>query len=206
MIDITELYFASHNPNKLKEVSFLFDKKLPNITIQGITDLAKKDQEKFSPEETGTTFLENAWIKACCLAKIIPDKLIFSEDSGLVVPALGGAPGVFSSRYANTDKKRIQRLLKEASKLQGENRKAYFFASVCFIQGSDKISFHGKIWGEIAHEASGQAGFGYDPIFYVPHFKKNFAELSFEEKQTCSHRKKSIDRLIQFIINSNQKH
>ncbi len=206
MINITELYFASHNQNKLKEVSFLFAKQLSQVKIRSVANLAPKDQEKFSPQETGGSFFENAWIKARCLAKIIPDKPVFSEDSGLIVPALGGAPGVFSSRYADDDEKRIQRLLKEARVLRGENRMAYFFTSVCFIKGNDKISFHGKVWGEIAHEASGNAGFGYDPIFYVPHLKKNFAELSFEEKQTCSHRKKSIERLIQFIINSNQGH
>ncbi len=202
---MNELYFASQNLNKWKEILTIFDNSLPEISLKNISSLDQEIQERFAPKEIGKTFLENAWIKAKELKKDLPNKLIFAEDSGLVVPALGGAPGVNSSRYGNNDKERIQRLLHETQKLDCEARKAYFFAAICFIQNNDEIFFHGLVWGEILHKLKGKNGFGYDPIFYLPSEKKSFAELTFKEKTMCSHRSKAIGRFINFIINNNLK-
>ncbi|MGV0921580.1 RdgB/HAM1 family non-canonical purine NTP pyrophosphatase [Empedobacter falsenii] len=190
-----ELIFATHNNNKVKEVT----KMLPSyLSMKSLTDINFFDEI----EETGTTFEENAQLKA----KTIFDKTgknIFADDSGLVIEALDGAPGVYSARYAGTgkDEDNIAKALKE---LEGKtNRKAYFISIFCLILDGKEYFFEGRVNGTIATEIMGDNGFGYDPIFIPDGFSKSFAQMSPEEKNAISHRGKSVEKLNDFLTNLN---
>lgn len=190
-----ELIFATHNNNKVKEVT----KMLPSyLSMKSLTDINFFDEI----EETGTTFEENAQLKA----KTIFDKTgknIFADDSGLVIEALDGAPGVYSARYAGTgkDEDNIAKALKE---LEGEtNRKAYFISIFCLILNGKEYFFEGLVNGTIATEIMGDNGFGYDPIFIPDGFSKSFAQMTAEEKNAISHRGKAVEKLNDFLTNLN---
>lgn len=190
-----ELIFATHNNNKVKEVT----KMLPSyLSMKSLTDINFFDEI----EETGTTFEKNAQLKA----KTIFDKTgknIFADDSGLVIEALDGAPGVYSARYAGTgkDEDNIAKALKE---LEGEtNRKAYFISIFCLILNGKEYFFEGLVNGTIATEIMGDNGFGYDPIFIPDGFSKSFAQMTAEEKNAISHRGKAVEKLNDFLINLN---
>ncbi|WP_291100811.1 MULTISPECIES: RdgB/HAM1 family non-canonical purine NTP pyrophosphatase [unclassified Empedobacter] len=190
-----ELIFATHNNNKVKEVT----KMLPSyLSMKSLTDINFFDEI----EETGTTFEENAQLKA----KTIFDKTgknIFADDSGLVIEALDGAPGVYSARYAGTgkDEDNIAKALKE---LEGKtNRKAYFISIFCLILNGKEYFFEGRVNGTIATEIMGDNGFGYDPIFIPDGFSKSFAQMSPEEKNAISHRGKAVEKLNDFLTNLN---
>ncbi|MDH0660135.1 RdgB/HAM1 family non-canonical purine NTP pyrophosphatase [Empedobacter sp. GD03865] len=190
-----ELIFATHNNNKVKEVT----KMLPSyLSMKSLTDINFFDEI----EETGTTFEENAQLKA----KTIFDKTgknIFADDSGLVIEALDGAPGVYSARYAGTgkDEDNIAKALKE---LEGEtNRKAYFISIFCLILNGKEYFFEGRVNGTIATEIMGDNGFGYDPIFIPDGFSKSFAQMTAEEKNAISHRGKAVEKLNDFLTNLN---
>ncbi|MDH0674741.1 RdgB/HAM1 family non-canonical purine NTP pyrophosphatase, partial [Empedobacter sp. GD03861] len=181
--------------NKVKEVT----KMLPSyLSMKSLTDINFFDEI----EETGTTFEENAQLKA----KTIFDKTgknIFADDSGLVIEALDGAPGVYSARYAGTgkDEDNIAKALKE---LEGEtNRKAYFISIFCLILNGKEYFFEGRVNGTIATEIMGDNGFGYDPIFIPDGFSKSFAQMTAEEKNAISHRGKAVEKLNDFLINLN---
>lgn len=188
-----KLVFATHNQSKLKEVQQLLQ-DLP-FEIISLNDLNYHDDIP----ETGDTLEENAWIKA----KTIFDEFglpVFSEDTGLIVDALGGAPGVRTARYAGDNANiadNIDLLLKN---LRGKsNRTARFKTDICFI--TDKMIKHipGICEGQIALEETGNDGFGYDPVFIPNGFNKSFAELGSDIKNTISHRKKAISGLIAFL-------
>ena len=191
-----ELIFATHNNNKVKEVAQI----LPSyLSMKSLTDIGFFDEI----EETGKTFEENALLKA----KIIFEKTgknIFADDSGLVIEALNGAPGVYSARYAGTgkDEDNIAKALKE---LDGKtNRKAYFISIFCLILNGKEYFFEGRIDGAISTEILGENGFGYDPIFIPDGFSKSFAQMSAEEKNAISHRAKAVEKLNNFLINLNK--
>ncbi|MGV0755096.1 RdgB/HAM1 family non-canonical purine NTP pyrophosphatase [Empedobacter brevis] len=190
-----ELIFATHNNNKVKEVK----KMLPSyLSMKSLTDIHFFDEI----EETGETFEENAQLKA----KIIFEKTgknIFADDSGLVIEALNGAPGVYSHRYAGTgrDEDNIAKALKE---LEGKtNRKAYFISVFCLILNEKEYFFEGRVNGTIATEILGDNGFGYDPIFIPDGHTKSFAQMTAEEKNTISHRGKAVEKLNDFLTNLN---
>ena len=190
-----ELIFATHNNNKVKEVT----KMLPSyLSMKSLTDINFFDEI----EETGTTFEKNAQLKA----KTIFDKTgknIFADDSGLVIEALDGATGVYSARYAGTgkDEDNIAKALKE---LEGKtNRKAYFISIFCLILDGKEYFFEGRVNGTIATEIMGDNGFGYDPIFIPDGFSKSFAQMSPEEKNAISHRGKAVEKLNDFLTNLN---
>ncbi|WP_413533934.1 RdgB/HAM1 family non-canonical purine NTP pyrophosphatase [Empedobacter brevis] len=190
-----ELIFATHNDNKVKEVT----KMLPSyLAMKSLNDINFFDEI----EETGTTFEENAQLKA----KTIFDKTgknIFADDSGLVIEALNGAPGVYSARYAGTgkDEDNIAKALKE---LEGKtNRKAYFISIFCLILEGKEYFFEGRVNGTIATEVMGDNGFGYDPIFIPDGFSTSFAQMSAEEKNAISHRGKAVEKLNNFLTNLN---
>ncbi|MDM1072828.1 RdgB/HAM1 family non-canonical purine NTP pyrophosphatase [Empedobacter brevis] len=190
-----ELIFATHNNNKVKEVT----KMLPSyLSMKSLTDIHFFDEI----EETGETFEENAQLKA----KIIFEKTgknIFADDSGLVIEALNGAPGVYSHRYAGTgrDEDNIAKALKE---LEGKtNRKAYFISVFCLILNEKEYFFEGRVNGTIATEILGDNGFGYDPIFIPDGHTKSFAQMTAEEKNTISHRGKAVEKLNEFLTNLN---
>ncbi|MCJ7772107.1 MAG: XTP/dITP diphosphatase [Desulfobacterales bacterium] len=179
----TILVLASRNKGKLVEIKGLL-KDFP-ITIKDLND--------FGPippvEETGTTFDENAYIKASLTARILGLPAI-ADDSGLCVDILNGAPGVYSARYAGENATDEQRCVKLLEDLKGTaNRKASFECIISIaVPPGQALTYEGQCEGVIADKPAGINGFGYDPIFFYPPLKKTFAELSREEKSKVSHR------------------
>ncbi len=169
---------ATGNPGKLREMQ--------TYLAELAWELRLKPKE-IEVEETGTTFLENARLKATEVAKVTGQWAI-ADDSGLSVTALGGAPGLYSARYGTTDQARIARLLTALGD-QGE-RSAHFTCAIVLARpdGSIALETEGICHGEITREPKGTGGFGYDPIFYVPAVGKTFAEMSVAEKDRLSHR------------------
>lgn len=150
-------------------------------------------------EETGTTFAENAALKAVAVAKGTGHWAL-GEDSGLVVPALGGAPGVYSARYAGVqgdDAANNAKLLSELAKLPDEERGAYYVctAALCDPAGQVRATVEGRCHGVIIREARGSGGFGYDPLFLIPEYHRTFGELSATVKHALSHRGRALARL-----------
>ena len=173
-----KLVVATGNPGKLEEIQeYLVD--LP-------WQLELKPAE-IDVEETGTTFIANARIKAAEVAKAL-GKWAIADDSGLAVDALDGAPGLYSARYGKTDEDRINRLLRELG--DTDNRLAKFICAIAIADPDGKIILEteGICPGEILYSPRGDGGFGYDPIFYVPSQQQTFAEMSPETKAKISHR------------------
>jgi XTP/dITP diphosphohydrolase len=150
-------------------------------------------------EESAPTFAENAAGKALHYSRL-RNGMVFADDSGLVVPALVGAPGVHSARYAGpdaTNARRIEKLLGEMQGKTGNERAAYFVCAIALAEKGRAIAVvSDRVDGEILESLRGAGGFGYDPVFYFPAVKKTFAELSAEEKNQFSHRGKAFRRLL----------
>lgn len=179
-----KLFFASGNKGKIKEIRRL----LPNYEI---LDLSEMD---IDIEETGTTYRENAYIKA----KTIYDEfglLTLSDDSGLSCDGLNGRPGVYSKRYAGTgiDEDNNELLVKE---LKGKVKTAKFVSCLCLYDGTTANYFEGEVLGRIIDTPIGSNGFGYDPIFFLEEENKTFAELSISEKNKYSHRSRALTKLL----------
>ncbi|MCM8825733.1 MAG: RdgB/HAM1 family non-canonical purine NTP pyrophosphatase, partial [Candidatus Omnitrophica bacterium] len=172
-----KFYLATKNRSKIKEIN--------EILKDFDCEIFLPDVGKFPPE-TGKNFHENALIKASFVSQFYPKMFVVGEDSGLVVPALDGLPGVFSARFAGNeadDRKNIEKLLKYSKHLRAEQRDAFFICVVALIEpdGNHRF-FEGKLHGRISPEPKGKGGFGYDPIFEIPEIGKTVAELSSEEK------------------------
>jgi XTP/dITP diphosphohydrolase len=182
---------ATGNQHKLAEYAQLLADQ--NIELKSLNDYPNYPE----PEENGTSFKENACIKAVAACKYC-DVPAFADDSGLEVEALDGRPGIHSSRYAATDAERIAKLLKE---LEGkENRRARFVCVIAIAANGEVIeTFEGEVKGTILHEPRGENGFGYDPIFQPDGFDKSFAELTQEEKNRISHRANAYARALEFV-------
>lgn len=152
--------------------------------------------------ETAPTFAENAAGKALHYSRYSED-MVFADDSGLVVPALGGAPGVLSARYAGvgaSNEQNIAKLLQEMRGRKGAERAAYFVCVIAVAFGGKACAVvSGQVDGMILEEARGCGGFGYDPIFYFLELQRTFAELSPEEKNVHSHRGKSFRRMMEVL-------
>ena len=150
-------------------------------------------------EENAPTFAENATGKVLHYSRH-RDGLVFADDSGLVVPALGGAPGVHSARYAGpqgTNSQRIEKLLHELRGKTGSERAAYFVCAIALAERGRAIAIvTDRVDGEIPETPRGSGGFGYDPVFYFPTIGKTFAELFAEEKNLLSHRGKAFGRFL----------
>jgi len=150
--------------------------------------------------ESGTSFEENAKLKALATSKHFP-ALVIGDDSGLEVDVLGGAPGIYSARYAGanaTERNKIDKLLRELARVlaTGDERRARFRCVVALARNGDLLEiFEGIVEGRIADEARGDYGFGYDPIFIPEGFEQTFGELPTEVKNTISHRAKAIRAL-----------
>ena len=171
------LVIASGNEGKIIE----FKKLLDDFPL----DLLSQP-DGFEVEETGKTFRDNARIKAIAVSKET-GCLSLADDSGLSVEALGGAPGIYSSRYANSDKERIEKLLLELKPFQ--NRKAKFECALCIASGENVlIEVTGSCDGFITFYPKGKNGFGYDPIFEVDNFGQTFAEMDHNIKKENGHR------------------
>ena len=178
------LIIASSNEGKIREFRKLFIDLPFNLLPQ---------PAGFVVEETGNTFIKNARIKAIAVSKETGN-LSLADDSGLSVEALGGAPGVFSSRYASSDKKRIEKLLSELKPFA--NRKAKFECSLCIASGEKVlIEVSGFCEGVITSLPRGSNGFGYDPIFEVLELGETFAEMNDEKKKLIGHRGNAFKKI-----------
>lgn len=199
MLKIKQLIFASHNPGKIAEIKEL-------LAPYGIEVLSAADAGLPDVEETGRTFEENAYIKAraAAQARHIP---CIADDSGLCVDAIGGKPGVYTARYApNRDFDiGMDKLLKELNDTNPQNRAAHFSCVIviAYPDGAYK-AFEGRVDGNIATQKTGEAGFGYDPIFIPTGYTRSFAEFSSEEKNKISHRGRALQKFIDFITAQNE--
>lgn len=182
-----KLVLASKNPHKLEELSQI----LQSLGIEVL--LESQVGVDVDVEETGTTFEENAALKAraVCAASGMP---AVADDSGLCVTALGGGPGVYSARYGGEGLDDIQRYRLVLENLQGQlDRSAKFVSCICCaFPNGDLVTARGECPGMIAYSPRGESGFGYDPVFLIPEKKKTFAEMSPEEKSAISHRGKAL--------------
>ena len=191
-----DLLLASQNPGKLNEMRQLV-KGLP-FRVLGPRDLGIAE----APEETGTTFVENATIKALYYAGR-SGLLSVADDSGISVDALGGEPGLQSSRFGGegaTDADRNRLLLEKLRGVPREQRGAHFTSAVVVARG-DSVLFQAQeqVHGLIAEEVRGSNGFGYDPLFFYLPFGRTFGEVPREEKDEVSHRGKAFARLRAFL-------
>ncbi len=188
------LIFATSNAGKIREVKSILS-AIPIQTLNDITAVCPP------PVENGKTFLENAEIKARQYFACIGSPVI-ADDSGLVVPALNGGPGVYSSRYSGekaNDADNNALLLQQMQTLESGERSAYFECVVVFKNAGFEKSFIGRCHGEIGREPKGMNGFGYDPLFIVKEFGRTLAELTLTEKNSISHRAKAFTRLGEFL-------
>jgi XTP/dITP diphosphohydrolase len=188
-----KIVFATNNKHKLDEIRKISEGKLEILSLNDIncqTDIP----------ETGTTLEENALIKA----RFVKDNFgydCFADDTGLEVKALGGAPGVYSARYAGEDCKAEDNIRKLLSNLAGvDDRSATFRTVIALLMGDKQYFFEGVIPGKIIDEKRGESGFGYDPIFIPDGYEQTFAELGDEIKNTISHRAIATDKLIRFLL------
>ncbi|MDD7795740.1 XTP/dITP diphosphatase [Clostridium sp. 'White wine YQ'] len=193
-----KLVLATNNKNKVKEIKEILSAF--NLNIVTLKDL----NIDVDVEENGTSFDENALIKASAIADILISKgyddfIVLSDDSGLEVDYLDGEPGIFSARYAGNhgdDEANNIKLLDKLKNVPKEKRKAKFRCSIAIINnlGENKV-VQGEVQGIILNEPLGSSGFGYDPLFYYEPFNKTFAQLSPEEKNKVSHRAKALIKL-----------
>ena len=188
-----ELVIATHNKHKLDEIQKLLGDRIKLISLR---DLGCNEDIP----ETGTTLKENAYQKA----KYVWEKYkknCFADDTGLMVEALDGAPGVYSARYAGEHCSFDDNIDLLLENMEGKtNRNASFETVVCLIEDGKEQYFEGRCEGCILTERYGKGGFGYDPIFMPNGYGESFAELSMEEKNKISHRGKATDKLIKYLL------
>lgn len=190
------IIIATKNKGKAKEFERMF---LPlGFEVKTLLDF----EEMEDIEETGQTFEENAIIKAEAISALT-GQVVIADDSGLIVDALDGAPGVYSARYAGPDKNddaNIDKVLKELEGVPNEKRTARFYCALAVaFPNSKTITVHGTCEGSILGERRGNNGFGYDPIFLVTELGLSMAELSPDEKSKISHRGKALKKLEEML-------
>ena len=190
-----KIVIATRNRHKAVELQTLLRLSGCDVVCLDEVDLHGNIPEV---EETGTSFEENAFLKARTIAKITGLPSV-ADDTGLEVDALGGAPGIFSARYAGescTYEDNVKKLLSELSGIATDRRTARFIAVAVYVDKETELSAEGVVEGVITEKPEGFGGFGYDPVFSVLDMKKTYAELSDEEKNRVSHRGKAIRSLI----------
>jgi XTP/dITP diphosphohydrolase len=194
-----KVVLATGNAGKVRELADL-------LRDFGLDVVAQTELGVESAEETGLTFIENAILKARHAAQITGLPAI-ADDSGLAVDVLGGAPGIYSARYAGvdaTDQQNLEKLLATLKEVPDEQRTAQFHCVLVYMRHAEDptpLVFHGSWAGEITREAAGAGGFGYDPIFYVPGEGKTAAELTRDEKRAISHRGQALKLLLEAMKN-----
>jgi XTP/dITP diphosphohydrolase len=185
---------ATGNPGKLRE--FRLAGELFGVDVEALPDL----KSIAAPEETGATFEENARLKAEYYSRFTTD-LLFADDSGLEVDALGGEPGVYSARYAGehaTDEENNRLVLERLS--DNPHRTARFVCVIALAQGGETVAtFRGEVEGELLKGVRGPAGFGYDPLFYYPPFGCSFGEVDGEKKFGVSHRGNAVRAMLSYL-------
>ena len=198
-----ELILASRNQKKIKERETILATHFPGVRILSLDDVGYVGDI----EENGTTYEENALIKARTAVEAGHHQYpAIADDSGLSVEALDGAPGVYSARYAGghgDDAANNALLLKNLSHLPVSERTARFVCCIALVYPDGReMTVRGETEGLIIDEARGNGGFGYDPYFYYPPFAKTFSELSSEEKNAISHRGKAIAKVAEILKNN----
>ncbi len=192
-----ELIIATKNKGKMKDFKGLFDPL--GIEVSSLLDLSKPVDDI---EETGTTFEENAAIKAEAICEKFGTPVI-ADDSGIEIDALNGAPGVYSARYAGEDKDdkaNLEKVLTEMQNVSQAERTGRFVCVLAIAQPGQKTIFkRGECEGTIGFQAIGKNGFGYDPIFYPTGSAKTMAEMTPQEKNQISHRKKALDKIENWV-------
>ncbi|MEH7074839.1 XTP/dITP diphosphatase [Neobacillus drentensis] len=187
-----EVIIATKNPGKAKEFEHIFASR--GITVQTLLDFPEIPEV----EETGTTFEENATLKAETISKAL-GKMVIGDDSGLIVDALEGRPGIYSARYAGepkNDQNNTDKVLSELAGIPEEKRTARFYCALAVaVPGQETITVSGTCEGRILEDQRGTNGFGYDPVFYVPEKGVAMAELSSDEKNKISHRANALKKL-----------
>ena len=182
-----EWIIATNNKGKLAE----FERILEALGIRAVSQ--REAGVRLEVEETGKSFEENAYLKAAAAAKASGQPAV-ADDSGLEVDALGGAPGVYTARYAGenaTDEQNIGKLLAALGDLPADRRGARFVSAICCVlPDGGSFTVRGECEGRIGFERAGTGGFGYDPVFFVG--GRSFAQLSAAEKDACSHRGKAL--------------
>lgn len=184
-----KIVFATGNAHKLKEI---------NEISKGSGIEFILPPEGFNPDETGTTFEQNSYIKAK-EAALLSNSIALADDSGLCVEALNGEPGIHSARYDKTPQARIDKLLNNLTDVA--NRKAKFVCAMTLVDKFGNILDEeiGECHGKIAQSQAGINGFGYDPIFIVEGYNKTMAEMSEELKNSISHRGQALRKIISFV-------
>jgi XTP/dITP diphosphohydrolase len=188
------LYCATSNPGKVRE--FRRAARDP-WRIEPLPELARIP----APEETGTTFDENAIQKARYYGQFAGREPVFAEDSGLEVDALGGAPGVYSARFAgpDADDARNNELLLDRLRDAADRQARYVAVIALVLPGDEPRTFRGVVDGRIVREPRGSGGFGYDPLFFYPPFGATFGEVAAEKKLTVSHRGRAVEKMMEFL-------
>ncbi|EPT7064852.1 XTP/dITP diphosphatase [Cronobacter turicensis] len=194
-----KVVLATGNAGKVRELASLLQEFGLDVVAQ--TELGVE-----SAEETGLTFIENAILKARHAAQVTGFAAI-ADDSGLSVDALGGAPGIYSARYAGSDasdQENLEKLLVALHDVPDEQRQAQFHCVLVYMRHADDptpLVFHGVWSGVITRAPAGHGGFGYDPIFFIPTLGKTAAELTREEKSAISHRGQALKLLLEAMRN-----
>ena len=188
-----ELVVATRNRNKTREIQHILGPEFKVCDLEAHPDVSEI-------RESGRSFEENAKLKALAASRQLP-ALVLGDDSGLEVDALGGAPGIYSARYAGanaTEREKIDKLLRELERVRAtdDRRRARFRCVVALVRNGNLLeTFEGIVEGRIANEVRGDYGFGYDPIFIPEGFEQTFGELPKEVKNAISHRAKAIRAL-----------
>lgn len=188
------IVLATGNAHKLFEVNLILKELLgADVEVKMPRDFGFTEDV----EEDGATFAENALIKADAIHRALSLPVI-ADDSGLCVDALGGAPGIYSARYGGehgNDQKNNERLLRELDGVTA--RTARFVSAIAYVSDSHRFTVEGEVKGEILTSPRGEAGFGYDPLFYYAPKGKTLAELSADEKNEVSHRRAALAALVE---------
>lgn len=189
-----ELVFATGNKNKAREAQEILLGKVPGLSV-----LSYSGPE---PVEDGTSFLENAMIKARA-AHVATGKSAFADDSGIAVEILGGSPGIFSAIWSGTREDQINRelLLAQLKDIHPEHRAAAFICTIALVTKESEISFTGIWSGSVALESLGTNGHGYDPVFIPEGFVLTSAQLEPEVKNTLSHRFLALSQMAEYLAN-----
>jgi XTP/dITP diphosphohydrolase len=214
-----KVLLATENSGKVTEIRGIFQQKLPQAELLSIADLPQEIREKYDAHETGLTYAENSLIKARALAKLVDGTIladaqtasvpasaqnhpwILAEDSGFEVEALGWAPGIYSARYAPTDKQRCEKILHALRDVPAAQRRAQFVACVTLLEnGGNPIYFFGRRTGTVATALRGDKGFGYDPIFIPDGETETWGEAPEKSKLLLSHRGIALKLAMDYLI------
>ena len=191
------IVMATNNKGKIEELSKM---------LKGFEVISQKAAGiDIDPEENGKSFIENAIIKAEAIRGIVTDSFILAEDSGIMIDALDGYPGVMTKRAALeelgeniSNEQRNEYYIKKLE--DNTNRKVVWETAVCLIEPNGQMKeFIGQVIGEISKSPMGNGGFGFDPIFYIPEENKTLAQMSFEEKENYSARKRAVVQLVDYL-------